>query len=242
MYKRKQKSFFDTETKDAYRFKHKEKRKEAVKENIPPVVASEATKLKLAAFTCDKPSQEEPRSSQEHVQWKVSPPPISALPSTQKLTINEMFDIYQATQTPTRNDVFPNKDVLPFLDLDISPANRQADLRRTASLPLWDGRKKRKLGGDRVREMIEKVHQSLAPPMPSSEDFGDDIDLEVLSALEAKQEDASSSYSLDLNEEDFLAIPNDLLEGIDEFSDFEQVRLISLQLIDSLNEITKCTL
>ncbi|CCG81248.1 putative DNA replication helicase Dna2 [Taphrina deformans PYCC 5710] len=134
-----------------------------------------------------------PASSQveERVQWKVSPPPADRQGgSAQKLTINEMFDIYHASQHSSQTPVkrldptgnlwsrYDAGEPLPYLDLDLSPAAQKtprtdAALRRTTSLPTWSTdcreRKRRKLLGageghessGHVRTMMERVQEAL---------------------------------------------------------------------------------
>lgn len=128
---------------------------------------------------------------EERVRWKLSPPALRPQAgSAQQLTINEMFDIFHASQhsseTPVRhidttNDLWSRYDSaepLPYLNLDLSPATYKtpksdAKLRRTTSLPTWSTdcreRKRRRTGaqaevsgsGGRVRSMMEKVQQAL---------------------------------------------------------------------------------
>lgn len=134
-----------------------------------------------------------------------------------------MFDIFQGSQklsqTPTRRakDLSKNQPPLPYLDLEVSPAQdkvveNKADLRRTTSLPIWSAgeqSKKRKLchGGDKVRSMIEQVQRALGGTIEESEevtisrkgteediakvasdDFGDDIDDALLALPETVAE------------------------------------------------------
>lgn len=135
-----------------------------------------------------------PRSSQveDRVRWKISPPPANHHGnSTQKLTINEMFDIYQASQhsseTPIRHldpagdlwSRYDSAEPLPYLDLELSPGHDRGQksdgkLRRTTSLPTWSAdkrdRKRRKYGniggpektGGRVRGMMERIQHALS--------------------------------------------------------------------------------
>lgn len=130
----------------------------------------------------------EPMSSQERVQWKISPPTRGTGLSQGKLTIDEVFDIYQASQRPT---VTPTRrpggaaavggerrvtslpaDPLPHLNLELSPGLHKPaagggappgdkSLRRSTSMPMpLDGksRKRRKV----AHADVGKVQKMLA--------------------------------------------------------------------------------
>lgn len=115
---------------------------------------------------------------EDRVKWRISPPPQNGHGSNQKLSINEMFDIYQAsqhsTETPIRhldrsNDLWSRYDSaepLPYLDLELSPSSRgvpksESKLRRTTSLPVWipkQNDRKRKRTVDLLNKVDGKVH------------------------------------------------------------------------------------
>lgn len=185
----------------------------------------------------------EPRSSQaeDRVKWRISPPPQNLkCPSDQKLTIKEMFDIYQAsqhsTETPLRqidrsNDLWSRYDSaepLPYLDLELSPSSRvtpksDTKLRRTTSLPVWVSNsrdRKRKRPGtpcthdeSMVRSMIQQVQTALVKE--------DDIrvvacDVPVVEhACEARRDDPNSAdrrRRVQIHSDDF---EDDILDDAD---------------------------
>lgn len=125
---------------------------------------------------------------EDRVKWRITPPPSNVQLSNQKLSINEMFDIFQAsqhsTETPVRhldrsNDLWSRYDSaepLPYLDLELSPSSRgtprsESKLRRTTSLPAWkpnqnERKRKRKSNSSntmdgKVQSMIERMENAL---------------------------------------------------------------------------------
>lgn len=175
--------------------------------------------------------------AEDRVRWKISPPPANKLDaSNQKLTINEMFDIYQASQhsaeTPVRH-VDPTEDLwsrydsaepLPYLDLELSPGPNKtprsdAKLRRTTSLPTWSAdprtRKRRKLalGPDRangrMQSMMEQVQRALVKcdPIPVDRDPPESRIPDEVNQSEAQKTVSSDDFGGEDLDDAYLALP-----------------------------------